>query len=183
MDHQAKLRGHRIELGEIESALGGHPAVKESVVVASQDQAGNARLVAYVVPTPAAGITNNSRDSRGRLAQWQMIWDGAYSEDNPTPDPVFNIAGWNSSYTGQPMPEAEMREWVEGTVSRILALKPTNVLEIGCGTGLLLFRVAPHCLLAIRAFPIHRPMRRHHVGVLEWSLPPFGQIERERDDP
>ena len=68
-----------------------------------------------------------------------------YSEDNPTPDPAFNIAGWNSSYTNQPMPEAEMREWVEGTVSRILALKPANVLEIGCGTGLLLFRVAPHC--------------------------------------
>ena len=49
-----KLRGHRIELGEIEAALGGHPAVKEGVVVASEDQAGNARLVAYVVPTPAA---------------------------------------------------------------------------------------------------------------------------------
>ena len=31
------------------------------------------------------------------------------------------------------------------TVDDILALKPRRVLEIGCGTGLLLFRVAPHC--------------------------------------
>ena len=38
-----------------------------------------------------------------------------------------------------------MREWVDETVTRILALKPQRVLEIGCGTGLLLARIAPHC--------------------------------------
>ena len=38
-----------------------------------------------------------------------------------------------------------MREWVDQTVERILSLRPRRVLEIGCGTGLLLFRVAPHC--------------------------------------
>ncbi len=30
-------------------------------------------------------------------------------------------------------------------VQQILALKPKRVLEIGCGTGLLLFQIAPHC--------------------------------------
>src|SRR2546430_16107613 len=38
-----------------------------------------------------------------------------------------------------------MQEWVQGAVERILALKPARVLELGCGTGLLLFRLAPHC--------------------------------------
>jgi SAM-dependent methyltransferase len=38
-----------------------------------------------------------------------------------------------------------MREQVEGTVERILSLKPERILEIGCGTGLVLFRVAPYC--------------------------------------
>ncbi len=38
-----------------------------------------------------------------------------------------------------------MREWADSTVERICALKPRRVLEIGCGTGLLLFRVAPYC--------------------------------------
>ena len=38
-----------------------------------------------------------------------------------------------------------MQEWVDQTVARILELKPSRVLEIGCGTGLLLFRIAPHC--------------------------------------
>jgi SAM-dependent methyltransferase len=38
-----------------------------------------------------------------------------------------------------------MREWLEGTVGRILALRPKKVLEIGCGLGMILFKVAPHC--------------------------------------
>ena len=38
-----------------------------------------------------------------------------------------------------------MREWVEGTVDRIRVLQPQRVLEIGCGTGLLLYRLAPQC--------------------------------------
>ena len=38
-----------------------------------------------------------------------------------------------------------MAEWVEATVAELLALKPEHVLEIGCGSGLLLARVAPMC--------------------------------------
>jgi methylase of polypeptide subunit release factors len=38
-----------------------------------------------------------------------------------------------------------MREQVDATVARIRALKPQQALEIGCGTGLLLFRLAPEC--------------------------------------
>jgi SAM-dependent methyltransferase/acyl carrier protein len=38
-----------------------------------------------------------------------------------------------------------MRAWVDETVTRILALSPKRVLEIGCGTGLLLFRIAKAC--------------------------------------
>ena len=46
-DHQVKIRGFRVELGEIEAALGCHPAVRETVVVARPD-AGGMSLVAYV---------------------------------------------------------------------------------------------------------------------------------------
>ncbi|MCG8365236.1 MAG: class I SAM-dependent methyltransferase, partial [Pseudanabaenales cyanobacterium] len=57
----------------------------------------------------------------------------------------FNISGWTSSYTGQPIPAQEMAEWVENTVARILPYRPQRPLEIGCGAGLLLSRIAPHC--------------------------------------
>jgi SAM-dependent methyltransferase len=53
-----------------------------------------------------------------------------------------DFAGWNSSYTGEPIPPEEMLEWVEETVARIAAFEPQRILEIGCGTGLLLLRLA-----------------------------------------
>ncbi|MET0398422.1 MAG: amino acid adenylation domain-containing protein, partial [Longimicrobiaceae bacterium] len=54
LDHQVKVRGFRVEPGEIESALLAHPAVRECVVVARQEVAGGASLVAYVVVGDAA---------------------------------------------------------------------------------------------------------------------------------
>src|SRR5262245_19138872 len=38
-----------------------------------------------------------------------------------------------------------MLEQVEAAVARIRARRPRRVLEIGCGTGMLLFRLAPDC--------------------------------------
>jgi amino acid adenylation domain-containing protein len=48
-DFQIKIRGFRVELGEIEAALAQYPQVSEGVVVAKENEVGDARLVAYVV--------------------------------------------------------------------------------------------------------------------------------------
>ena len=53
-DAQVKIGGHRIELGEIEAVLARHPGVRVGVAAAVGPDRFHRRLVAYVVPQPAA---------------------------------------------------------------------------------------------------------------------------------
>ncbi|MEW5860344.1 MAG: amino acid adenylation domain-containing protein [Cyanobacteriota bacterium] len=62
IDNQVKLRGFRIELGEIEAALMHHPAIRETVVLLREDNPGDKRLVAYIVPKEQAPSIHDLRD-------------------------------------------------------------------------------------------------------------------------
>ena len=61
IDKQVKIRGFRIELGEIEAALIQHGDVQETVVIAREDQPGDKRIVAYVVPRSTPSNTSGLR--------------------------------------------------------------------------------------------------------------------------
>jgi SAM-dependent methyltransferase/acyl carrier protein len=67
------------------------------------------------------------------------------AQDGEPVDPTFDISGWASSYTGRPVPAPDMREWVDRTVDLLLGLRPRSVLDVGCGTGLILFGAAGRC--------------------------------------
>jgi amino acid adenylation domain-containing protein len=62
VDEQVKIRGFRIELGEIEAVLAQHASVRESVVVARDDERGGQRLVAYVVSNNGEVRTDELRE-------------------------------------------------------------------------------------------------------------------------
>ncbi|MEG4814071.1 amino acid adenylation domain-containing protein [Microcoleus sp. K5-D4] len=149
IDEQVKIRGFRIELGEIETVLTQHPAVQQTVATASEDGQGDKRLVAYVALNPEYSVAREKNKimqlQDEQVLQWQMLYNETYNQPAVDSDPTFNIVGWNSSYTNQPIPAEQMRDWAKNQAAQILALQPSRVLEIGCGTGLLLFQIASRC--------------------------------------
>ncbi|EKV29841.1 Long-chain-fatty-acid--CoA ligase [Caenispirillum salinarum AK4] len=55
--------------------------------------------------------------------------------------------GWLSSYDGQPLSRAVMDDYAANVDAKVRPLlgPETRVLEIGCSTGITMFRLAPHC--------------------------------------
>lgn len=76
------------------------------------------------------------------LQQWSEVYDLTYS--GAVADPALDLSGWRASDTGQPFPREQMVEWAERTVELILRTEPRTVLEVGCGTGILLHRLIRH---------------------------------------
>ena len=147
VDNQVKLRGQRVELGEIEAALNEHADVEQAIVTVNEDKWGEKRLVAYLVARKTAEEKEDQENEpiADQVQSWIQVFDTTYTSGDGNQEPTFDLTGWNSSYTGLPIPQPEMQEWLDGTLQRIQKLKASRVLEIGCGSGMLLFRTAPQC--------------------------------------
>jgi SAM-dependent methyltransferase/acyl carrier protein len=141
------MRGFRIELGEIEATLRQHPAVDAcAVTVARSESSGDSWLVGHVVPAVSdrgAGADSDSEWLNDVVQQFESGYRAAISENagsgEAVQDPTLNIYAWS----GLERTEQEVAQWVDGIANRIMPRRPKRLLEIGCGTGLLVFRLAP----------------------------------------
>ena len=125
------MRGNRVQLLEVERALRSHSGVDQAAA-ALREVGGQPQLMGYVVRRQQA-------DSAAAEAYGRLIGSAAAHE--AVTDPDYDLRGWRDSYSGAPIPAWQMRTLVDGTARLLRALRPRRVLEIGCGTGLLLQRL------------------------------------------
>jgi amino acid adenylation domain-containing protein len=146
IDDQVKVNGARIECGEIEYQLNRHEWVSSSHVIAQ-----NNKLIAYLIWSPdyKAESAQEQYIVEQHIVERQTFYeDNVYHQPPPitteTYNPKDNFSGWNNSYDGKAIELQQMQAWADLTLLRIRSLSPSNVLEIGCGVGLVLFRLMPH---------------------------------------
>ena len=209
IDHQVKVRGFRIELGEIEAALAGLPEVRDAVVLAREDEPGDRRLVAYVVPAGEGLDVSALRQALGRRLPGFMIpsaflvlealplTPNGKVDRRALPPPEGAGAGRKDS---RPGPLTAVEEVVAGIWEQILKVAPVgrldNFFEIG-GHSLLATRVLSRVL---EAFAVEIPLRRLFeeptpaglAAAVESALrtragrrpvPPFGRLPRPGELP
>ena len=140
-DTQIKIRGQRLELGEIENTLLACPQVTRAAAAVHHSDTGNDHLIAYVALEHSSTADHDAEV----VDQWQQVYDELYDAEVEVSEFGSDFRGWNSSYTGEPIPLPQMQQWRSAAVDQILALQPRRVLEIGVGSGLLLAHVAPEC--------------------------------------
>jgi len=131
------------EIGRIREIVAADDRVKNSVVRLEDD---GSKVGIYVLPKNQED-SYQIRKEKAKAKGWAMVYDISYSKTDEHTDPEFNTDLWISNYTGEAIPEEHMREWVDTTVSRILSLSDKSspdILEIGCGSGLLLYPLLPH---------------------------------------
>ncbi|CAE6490032.1 unnamed protein product, partial [Rhizoctonia solani] len=147
-DSMCKVRGgFRVELAEIKA----HIATFEQVVDChvSVDTLGSAdrQIVAHVVFQPG------SNQDAQTVADWKQMFEGVNQEIQSFERDVdlgFDYRGWTSSFDRKHISADDMAEWIDTTIDRILGLdcfkqgRKPRILEIGSGTGMILFRIAPY---------------------------------------
>jgi amino acid adenylation domain-containing protein len=147
MDQQVKIRGYRVELAEIDNALTLNGLVSSAVTVLQAQEDQEQELVSFVTIEDTAPDVENLVEhiSNAHVNSWK---DHAEGDDHygklGAVDPAKlgrDFLGWVSMYDGEAIDTEVMAEWLEDTTAAIHMCDPTSALEIGTGTGMILFNL------------------------------------------
>jgi amino acid adenylation domain-containing protein len=154
LDHQVKVRGFRIELGDVEAALSQYPGIRETVVVAQDDEQGYKRLVAYIVAdgTAESSVSHLHNFLADRLPEYMIpsvfvplasmpLTPNGKIDRRALPSPQTIRPNLNTAYL---MPRTELEQAIAQIWQDVLQLETVgihdNFFELG-GHSLLLIQV------------------------------------------
>jgi thioesterase domain-containing protein/acyl carrier protein len=154
IDHQVKVRGFRIELGEIESVLAKHPDIRQAVVTAPEDDRGDRRLVAFVVPKQESPAAEHLRGfMRAHLPEYMVPSFFVTLEALPlTPNGKVNRQALAAAQAARSEPAHQAlkpRNRLELELLRIWE-EVLNVRSIGINDNF--FDLGGHSIIAVRLF-------------------------------
>ncbi|KAG6119420.1 NRPS protein [Claviceps humidiphila] len=150
MDQQVKIRGQRVELGEIDHILSAHDCVKEVATVLLDGEDDLSQISSFVTILKS----DTQLDERPRddfESESKLVEDWKQRIDTETyiffegirPELMGkDFVGWTSMYDGTEIDKEEMCEWLDDTMKTIINGEPPgHVLEIGTGSGMILFNL------------------------------------------
>ncbi|GKT95946.1 AMP-binding enzyme [Colletotrichum tofieldiae] len=142
IDQQTKIRGHRIEPAEVELAMLRHPVVRDAAIVIRSSAGQDQEMVGFVTVQDDQSIQD---EASKQVEGWGTHFEiGTYADLETIDQSVIgnDFLGWTSMYDGTLIDKAEMQEWLdEGMVAMLDGQPAGRVLEIGTGTGMILFNL------------------------------------------
>lgn len=133
-DKQIKINGFRVEPDEIKNSIEEQESVAKVIVKDFPDNDGKHRFAAYVIL--------KDKDTQ-KIDAWKKVYESVYSQPS-----LFKLredfTGWQDSLTGKNFDAKAMQSWLQNAIENILSMNPKRVLEIGCGNGLILFKIVKH---------------------------------------
>lgn len=169
VDEQVKIRGFRVEVGEVEAVLAQHASVRDSVVLAREDERGGHRLVAYVVGSNGELRTEELRTYlKQKLVEYMVPASFVMMEALPlTPNGKVDRRALPEAEGARPDTDevyVEPRSAMERTIANIwqevLKLEKVSVNDNFFGLG-------GHSLLLVRAHSKVSEVLRVKLSMME----------------
>ncbi|EQB53643.1 hypothetical protein CGLO_06602 [Colletotrichum gloeosporioides Cg-14] len=175
-----------LEAGDIhavEQLLRSHESVKDATVLSVQ-RYGEDMLVGFVTLHDQA-LENQIRTlgqsgdefEAEQVQLWESVFDRrvyATIDDEARRETVGrDFTGWISAYDGSLLDKTDMNEWLDDTIDMMITHGirdgPVNIVELGTGSGMILFSLARH----IRSYHGIEPSRRavDFVSATAQSIP------------
>ncbi|WP_432403720.1 amino acid adenylation domain-containing protein [Wukongibacter sp. M2B1] len=179
IDNQVKIRGYRIELGEIENSLLRHGDIKETVVVAREDEEKNKQLYGYIVSEKELKISEIRRFLSKELPEYMIPSSFIQIEEMPlTPSGKID-----RSALPEPDKEINLRSIYEkprDEVEKILAGIWREVLSVKGSIGINdnFFELGGD---SIKAIQISSRLQRHNLKIEIQRMFDYPTIKGLRD--